>query len=615
MTITATMVKKKKKLLPCEELNQPIVLWHKVALGSVLAISVFFNFFALDKQDFFEYYYGAAVKSMLTSWHNFFFVSFDPGGFLAIDKPPLGFWIQALSARLFGFSTFSVLLPEAIAGVLAGVLIFYLVHRIFGPLAGLIAALVLAVSPISVVTNRNNVVDSLLILILLLAAWMVSKAAETGRLRWLCVCAILVGLGFNIKYLQAYMVLPAFGLVYLLGARLRGWIKLSHLAIALVILLLLSFSWATIVDLTPASQRPQIDSIATNSEVNLAFGYNGTFRMNADNHVVDVWAWEIGRPGATRFLEEPVAGQISWLLPFALLSVLVLAWRGKWHLPLNRQQQTLVLWGTWLFTMLIFFSNAHFFHLYYLSMLSPAIAALSGAGVVMMWQDYVNRSWRGWLLPYALLMTSLAQVYFLTPFPQWSNVLSVSVIGLYAHIEFMLVVMRRHYQAQLRKTATIIASLGLLGLLLAPMVWISIPIRQPGREFPMAGPPAQWTHISPIPVDPVLVDYLLAHKGKAKFLFATWYEEEAAPFIMDTGQPVMSLGGYNGSRSYLTRNQLIQQIKQGTVRFFLLPLSHDPSVSWVITHCPVVQGKQWQSPNAASYIVDELNLYNCTQHI
>ena len=252
---------------------------------------------------------------------------------------------------------------------------------------------------------------------------------------------------------------------------------------------MLSLSWATIIDLTPTSQRPFINSSATNSELGLALGYNGSLRLNADSHVVNAWVWEIGRPGVTRFFEQPVAGQISWLLPFALLSLLVLAGRRKWYLPLNRQQQALVLWTTWLLTMLVFFSDAHFFHLYYLSMLSPALAALIGAGVVKMWQEYGQRGWRGWLLPYALLMTALTQVYFLTPFPQWSNILTVSVIGLYAHLELMLVIIRWRFQSQLRRAARIITILGLVGLLLAPIVWIVIPIRQTGRAFPMAGPP------------------------------------------------------------------------------------------------------------------------------
>ena len=135
MTTVATAVKKKEKILPHEDLNQSVLLWHKVALESC-SLFLSFSTFSLWITRLFEYYYGAAVKSMLTNWHNFFFASFDPGGFLAIDKPPLGFWVQVLSARLFGFSVFSVLLPEAIAGVLAVALIFHLV-RLSSPSRGL----------------------------------------------------------------------------------------------------------------------------------------------------------------------------------------------------------------------------------------------------------------------------------------------------------------------------------------------------------------------------------------------------------------------------------------------------------------------------------------------
>lgn len=160
----------------------------------------------------------------------------------------------------------------------------------------------------------------------------------------------------------------------------------------------------------------------------------------------------------------------------------------------------------------------------------------------------------------------------------------------------------------------LIAGLGLLSLLVTPMVWIAIPVSQAGRAFPMAGPPVQLTHISPVIVDPALTDYLLAHKGQAQFLFATVYAEAASPFIMNTGQPVMSLGGYNGGPSYLTPAQLIQQINQGRVHFFLVPWSSDPTVNWVLTHCPAVPTSMWQSPDPASYLVDELRLYYCARH-
>ena len=196
------------------------MLWHRIALAGTLLLSVFLNFFRLTQEGFSNLYYAAGVKSMLTSWPNFFFVSFDPGGFVSVDKPPLGLWIQAASAALFGYNGISLLLPQALAGVLAVALIYHLVRRPFGPTSGVMAALVLAVTPISVAANRNSTMDSVLVLLLLSATWAVFRAAETGRLRWLLLCAVLVGLGFNVKMLQAFLVLPAFYMLYLVAPSL-----------------------------------------------------------------------------------------------------------------------------------------------------------------------------------------------------------------------------------------------------------------------------------------------------------------------------------------------------------------------------------------------------------
>ena len=179
-----------------------------------MLISIFMNFYQLGQNGFGNLYYASAIRSMLDSWHNFFFVSFDPGGFVSIDKPPLGFWLQAASAKIFGFTPVSIFLPQALAGVLSVLLLYYLVRRPFGE----VAALALAISPISVLTNRNNTIDSTLVLVMLLGAWAVLRAAESGKLRWLLLCAVFVGLGFNIKMLEAYLVVPAYGLLYLMAA-------------------------------------------------------------------------------------------------------------------------------------------------------------------------------------------------------------------------------------------------------------------------------------------------------------------------------------------------------------------------------------------------------------
>src|SRR6184192_1681678 len=215
-------------------------LWRRLALAVVMLISIFMNFYQLGQNGFGNLYYASAIRSMLDSWHNFLFVSFDPGGFVSIDKPPLGFWLQAASAKIFGFTPFNIFLPQALAGVLSVLMLYYLVRRHFGVVAGLLAALALAISPISVVTNRNNTIDSTLVLVMLLGAWAVLRAAETGRLRWLLLSAAIVGIGFNVKMLEAYLVVPAFGLLYLLAAPRSIWKCVGHLALAGVVLLAVS---------------------------------------------------------------------------------------------------------------------------------------------------------------------------------------------------------------------------------------------------------------------------------------------------------------------------------------------------------------------------------------
>jgi 4-amino-4-deoxy-L-arabinose transferase-like glycosyltransferase len=235
---------------PPDEAEQPIAppgkkRWfarHRFALGGILLISIVMNFYELGKNGFGSYY-PAAIRSMLDNWHNFFFVAYDPGGFVSIDKPPVGFWLEATSAKIFGFNSVSILLPQALAGVLSVWLLYYLVRRHFGVVAGLLAALALALNPISILTNRNVTIDSTLTLVLLLGAWTVLKAAETGRLRWLLLTAFIVGIGFNIKTLEAYLVVPAYGLLYLLAAPHRLRKRIGHLALAGVLLLAVSLSW------------------------------------------------------------------------------------------------------------------------------------------------------------------------------------------------------------------------------------------------------------------------------------------------------------------------------------------------------------------------------------
>ncbi len=349
---------------------------EQIALAAIAILSALLALFRLDREGYGNTYDAAAVRSMTKSWHNFFLVSFDPGGFVSVDKPPVGLWVQALSAKLFGFGGMSVLVPQAVTTVGSVLLLSALVRRVFGPVAALGAALALAVAPINVVTSRNNTADALLVFVLLAAAWLVSRAADQGSLGWLVTGFVLVGVGFNSKMLQAYLVLPAFGLLVLLAPSIGFRRRVVNLSVATVALLVVSFSWATIVELTHADARPYAGSSEGNSVSNLIFGYNGLQRLlpngwtifglgggasgNRDGGRVG-GVGENGARGILRLVNDNLGGQIGWLLPLAVAG-LIAGWGWPVRGRFDRRRQALVLWGGWLVTQVAFFSVASFYH-------------------------------------------------------------------------------------------------------------------------------------------------------------------------------------------------------------------------------------------------------------
>ncbi|MBU3202262.1 glycosyltransferase family 39 protein [Clostridium estertheticum] len=252
---------------------------EKILLSLILILSAILNFTNLSIEGYSNLYYAAGVKSMTMSLKNFFFVSFDPASFVTIDKPPLGFWLQAISAKIFGYSGWSILLPQALAGVISVFVIYKIVKRSFGRAAGLLSALFLATTPMFVAVSRNNTCDNLLVLTLLIACWFISIAAEKGKFKYLLISLAIVGVGFNIKMLQAYMVVPAIYLVYLLSSAISLKKRIIHLICGTLVLLVVSFSWAIVVDLIPAANRPYVGSSTNNSELELIIGHNGLERL------------------------------------------------------------------------------------------------------------------------------------------------------------------------------------------------------------------------------------------------------------------------------------------------------------------------------------------------
>lgn len=528
-------------------------------------------------------YYAATVKSMLTNWHNFFFASYDPAGFVSVDKPPLGLWLQTLSAFIFGFRGWSLLLPQALASVISILLIYFLVRKPFGGTAGLLSAFILATTPIFVAVGRTNELDPLLVMVILLAALTIQSAAEKGSFRQLLLAMILVGIGFNIKMLEAYLVLPAFYLIYLHSASLEMGKKVWHVFLATFLLIIVSLSWVLIVDLTPAKYRPYVGGSINNSELELAFIYNGVERILPNGYKLNGSGFsnkEGGKPGPFRLLNKKMAGQISWLFPLALLGFLIAMVRlKKITVPMltsgqrNFRERSLIFWAAWITPMIGYFSIAGFFHRFYLGALAPGIAALAGIGTVELWRSFHEKGWLSWMVPVALSLTAFLQLFILINYRQWIGFIALLVFGIH------LFIISRLLDVKIKKKSTqpVFNALivGFATLMLTPLLWTATPILY-GDEMvsPVTGPGLRSLTVKNLNKQmnmAKLIYYLRSNQKKEQFLVAVHSAKYASPIIIATGKPVMAMGGYAGRDAILAVAQLKNLVHANKVRYFLIP--------------------------------------------
>ena len=567
---------------------------HRILLTLTFLLALFLRLFRVGLDGFGNLYYAAVVQSMLTGWHNFFYAAFDPAGYVSVDKPPLGFWVQALSAKIFGFHGWALILPQALAGALAAVVMYLLVKRIFGVKAGLTAALILAVTPISVATHRSNTPDGQLLLLLLLAALFASKAAETGRFRWLALSAALVGLGFNVKMLQAYLVIPS--LFLFIPSSLPLFKRLGQLTLAMLIIFGISLAWPLAVDLTPPAERPYVGSTSTNHVVELAAVHNGVRRLGPiagwlgiherdggptaaptpapqasapDPASPPTWPDggfpEVGGPGPLRLFNRQVAAQVSWLLPLALLALISGAMRTSWKQPLGGEAIFYILWGSWLILMTFLFSFGGLIHRYYFDLLAPAVAALCGAGLAR-WADDLRAGNQRWLLPAAVGLTLLVSVFILSYHPSMRWLLWASLLlGAGAIIILTLLHSRLESGAAL--------GISLAGILLPVVVWSTTPMWKGGDVvLPYAGPDlVYWGGEGRVLENSrPLAEFLMHRYRGEKFIAAAENAVSAAPLQLLTGKPVMAIGGFTGTDPILTLDEFGQRIAAGEVRFVLI---------------------------------------------
>ena len=691
MTLSSQPSLLKKKLFPG-------ITTATILLIVIMALSFGLHMYNIQSIGDANAYYTAAVESMLKSWHNFFFVAAEPGGSVTVDKPPLGLWIEAIFAYFLGVSGFSVSLPNILAGVLGIPVLYHLVKRYMGELAGLIAALVMAFTPVYVATNRNNTMDGLLVFFLLLAAWAFIKATEAGKLRWVLLGAFIVGLGFNIKMLQALLPLPAFYALYFLGSR-EGWLrKLFNLGIATILLAAVSLSWALVVDSVPVNQRPYIGSSGDNTVMGLITGHNGTSRLfggffgggrnqddaqtpqtqpgvgtalNASSQPVQgpppralaacenqtqgsscsftqpngntingscitppntdqlacapqgmlaqngqapagapngqlpagglynqggtPFSQETGSPGVFRFFTQPLSKQMSWLLPFALISMVLALFAAKIKLPLESDiHKGMLIWGGWLLTCVVFFSMiSGIFHAYYAIMLAPPLGAVVGIGFTQLWDWGKNRSWAGILLVVAAVVTFGFQIFATIQYGEQTAWLFVAGALLVAGGVLMIFQRRLAY-------LTVISS-----LIVIPAYWtVMTTISNANQNLPtaytgsnqQAGPggfaPSQSDgDARGSNVNSELLSFLQSNTQDVEYLVAVPSSQQGSMLVLATGRPVLFMGGFGGQDDVVSAEDLAQMVANGELRYVMYGGDRGNKqdiANWLQTSCEVV---------------------------
>jgi len=353
-------------------------------LGVLLVLAALLYLWGLSKNGWANDYYSAAVRSMAGSWHDFLYGSFDAKGLMTVDKPPLALWVEALSAKAFGFNSLAILVPQALMGVASVGLLYDLTRRHWGRAAGTLAGLALALTPVVVAVSRHNNPDALLVLCSVGALWCFVRALEGGATKWLVAAGVCVGLGFEAKMGAALMVLPGMALAWLWVAPRGRLVAVRQLAIAGAALLAVALAWPVLVWLTPATSRPWVSGTNDNSIWSLIWEYNGFGRLEGQTGGPASFGGAGGGPfggatGAFRLLNESLGGQAGWLLGLAAVGGLGIAALSRLRRTDPRTGWIIAVGGAFAVTAVAFSFAGGIFHPYYTSLLAPFAAALVGA--------------------------------------------------------------------------------------------------------------------------------------------------------------------------------------------------------------------------------------------
>ena len=595
--------------------------WVRPAVIVLLAATALLYLWGLGASADANSYYAAAVQAGTRSWKAFFFGSLDPSNFITVDKPPASLWVMELSGRIFGFSSWSMLAPQALEGVAAVGLLYAAVRRWSGPVAGLLAGATLAVTPVATLMFRFNNPDALLVLLLVAAGYSVVRATETASTRWLLLAGSLVGFGFLTKMLQAVLVLPAFALVYLVAAPTPVRRRLVQVLGAGLAMVASAGWWVAIVQLWPAGSRPYIGGSEHNSILELTLGYNGLSRITGGEGGGNGASFS-GSTGITRLFNSEMGTQISWLLPAALVALAAGLWMTRRAPRTDQLRAAVILWGTWLMvTGLVFSFMKGTVHSYYTVALAPAISALVATVVVGLWRQRDTQFARGALA----LMVSVTGA--------WSWVLLGRASSWHPQLRYLVVaaaviaVVLILFGLSARRLVVIAVAAAMIGLLGGSTAYAvetagtvhtgSTPSAGPassgasgfggggggirgaaggqrpsgtaGSQATLPGNGASATGLGALPsggtstrqgtaaaggggggttaASSALVTLLKSTTGR--WAAATIGAQNAASLQLSSGKAIMAIGGFTGSDPSITLAQFKQYVTDGKIRYFI----------------------------------------------
>ncbi|MEV4264897.1 glycosyltransferase family 39 protein [Kribbella sp. NPDC049584] len=595
----------------------------KLLYGGLLVLTAIAYLWGLSKNGYANEYYAAAVQAGSTSWKAWFFGSFDASSFITVDKTPGSLWVMGLSARIFGFNSWSMLVPQALMGVASVGFVYVSVRRWFSANAGLLAGAILATTPVAVLMFRFNNPDALLILLLCAGAWAVTRAIDSVEhsARWMILAGSLVGFGFLTKMLQAFLILPAFGIAYLVAGKPALGKRLLHLLLATISLIVSAGWWVAIVELLPASARPYVGGSSDNSILELTLGYNGLGRLSGnESGSVGGGVGNPGWGGATglqRLFGGEFGSQISWLMPAALLATVVLIVAAGKAPRTDKTRAFALLWGGWLVvTGLVFSYMQGIIHPYYMIALAPAFGAVIGGAMSILWRRRAEWLPRATLAGGALL-TAGWSFALLNGTPAWHPWLRwvVLITGVLAAGLVMLLPELGLHRAAARRAGVVAAAILALSALAGPTAYSlstissahtgAIPTAGPGGMggfgggrgggFPGGGrmgtPPGQTGTgttggvtgggmrgggmggflggggISGVSSE--LVTLLQQGAKGYTWAAAAVTANGAAPLQLASGEPIMAIGGFNGTDPAPSLAEFKQLVAQGKIHYFI----------------------------------------------